>query len=238
LGYFIPLALILIFVVANQFPALSFTPPVSWMMLGRRKFAILGFIAAMILTAPLSRLPGKHARIMISVLMLIMVFGASVWPFLEPAMDRKELSHLHTNINSDGVCIQTTDYTCGPAAAVTALRKLGLPAEEGRLAILSETSSIGGTPPDMLAEALQNEYGKHGLIAECRTFKNVSELKQTGITLAVVKFTFLVDHWVAVLQVTDSEVTVGDPTGGLMKMSYDDFSRKWRCIGVVLKQKP
>ena len=206
-------------------------------MLGRRKFAILGFITALILTTPLSRLPGKRARIMISVLMFVMIFGASVWPFVEPVIDRKELSELRTNINSDGVCIQSTEYTCGPAAAVTALRKLGLPAEEGRIAILSETSSIGGTPPDMLAEALQNEYSKHGLIAECRTFKNVSELKQAGITLAVVKFTFLVDHWVAVLQVTDSEVIVGDPTGGLMKMSYDDFGRKWRFVGVVLKQK-
>ena len=152
-------------------------------------------------------------------------------------MDRKELSHLHTNINSDGVCIQTTDYTCGPAAAVTALRHLGLSAEEGRIAILSETSSIAGTPPDMLAEALQDEYGKDGLIAECRTFKNVAELRQTGITLAVVKFTFLVDHWVAVLQITDSEVIVGDPTGGFMKLSYSDFEQKWRFVGVILKRK-
>ena len=62
-GYFIPLMLVLIYGVAIHLPALSFTPPISWMMIGRRKFAILGFIAAMMLTTPLSRLPLKRDRI-------------------------------------------------------------------------------------------------------------------------------------------------------------------------------
>ena len=62
-GYFIPLVLVLIYGAAIHFPALSFTPPISWMMMGRKKFAILGFIAAMVLTTPLSRLPLKRDRI-------------------------------------------------------------------------------------------------------------------------------------------------------------------------------
>jgi len=236
-GYFIPLGLVLVYGVAVHLPTLSFTPPVSWMMMGKRKFAIMGFIAAMVLTTPLSRLPKKRDRILVSVLMVCIIFSRSIWPFIEPAFDRKELAHLQTHIEPEGICLQTTDYTCGPAAAVTALHKLGLPADEGEIAILSETSSIGGTPPDMLAEALQDKYGRDGLIAECRPFKDVSELKQTGITLAVVKYSFLVDHWVSVLQVTDSEVIVGDPLGGLVKMSWADFAQRWRYIGIVLKRK-
>jgi predicted double-glycine peptidase len=69
-------------------------------------------------------------------------------------------------------CRQSTDYTCGPAAAVTALRKLGFPAEEGQIAIVSYTSATTGTPPDILAEALRKYYGKDGLIVEYRPFKN------------------------------------------------------------------
>lgn len=236
-GYFIPLALILIYAVANHVPALFFTPPVSWMMMGRRKFAILGFIVALILTTPLSRLPKKRDRIVICLLMAVMIFSACVWPFIVPAFDRKELARLQTHVGADGVCIQTTDYTCGPAAAVTALRQLGISADEGRLAILSETSSATGTTPDMLAETLQKAYRKDGLIAECRPFKDIPELKRAGLTLAVVKYSFMVDHWVAVLQVTDSEIVVGDPTGGLVKMSYGEFRKKWRFVGVVLKRK-
>jgi hypothetical protein len=236
LGYFIPLILVLIYGLANYFPALCFTPPISWMMMGRKKFAMMGFIAGLILTTPLFRLPKRRDRVVVSLLMAVMIFSMSVWPFLTPVFNRKELSQLRTRMNADGVCLQTTDYTCGPAAAVTALRKLGLPAEEGRIAILSETSSIDGTEPDMLAETLQNIYGKTSLLAEYRPFKDISELKQAGLTLAVIKFSLLEDHWVTVLEVTDSEVIVGDPVGGLVKLSYDDFQKKWRFIGIVLKR--
>jgi predicted double-glycine peptidase len=236
-GYFIPLALVLIYGIAIHFPAMSFTPPISWMMMGRKKFAILGFIAAMVLTTPLSRLPLKRDRTVISILMAVVIFFLSVWPFLAPAFNRNQLAQLQTRIDGDGVCHQNTGYTCGPAAAVTALRKLGLPAEEGQLAILSFTSSMTGTPPDILAEILQKQYGKDGLAVEYRTFKNISELKSTCPVLAVMKFGFMVDHYVTVLEVTDSEVVVGDPLDGLDKMSYEEFQNKWRFVGIVLHRK-
>jgi ABC-type bacteriocin/lantibiotic exporter with double-glycine peptidase domain len=120
---------------------------------------------------------------------------------------------------------------------VTALRKLGLPAEEGRLAIASYTSSETGTQPDILAEALQKEYGQKGLSAEYRTFKNIDELKQAGLTLVVVKFGFMTDHWVTVFEVTDSQVVIGDPLNGLEKISCEEFLQKWRFEGIVLKRK-
>ncbi|MGA3266906.1 MAG: cysteine peptidase family C39 domain-containing protein [Verrucomicrobiota bacterium] len=237
-GYFIPLALILVFAVAQHVPTLYFTPPVSWMMMGRKRFAIMGFVAALILTTPLSRLPKKRDRVVVCLLMAVIILSTSVWPFLMPALDRKALSLLKTHIDADGVCIQTTDYTCGPAAAVTALHRLGLPAEEGRLAILSETSSATGTEPDILAETLRREYGKDGLSAECRPFKDIADLKRAGLTLAVVKFNVMEDHWVTVLEVTDSQVVIGDPLGGTMKMSYAEFLDRWRFMGVVLQRKP
>ena len=206
-------------------------------MIGIKKFAVFGFITTMVLTTPLSRVPQKRNRIMISTLMAVIVFFMSIWPFLAPLVDRNQLSHLETRIDKDGVCLQTTDYTCGPASAVTALRKLGLPADEGKMAILSCTSFQEGTPTDMLADGLQREYGKDGLIVECRAFKNISELKQAGLTLAVVKYSFLVDHWVTVLEVTDSEVVVGDPLGGVSRLPYEEFLKKWRFIGIVLHRK-
>ena len=132
-GYFIPLALILIYAVAVHTPALFFTPPISWMMMGRKKFAILGFVATMVLTTPLSRVPKKRDRIVISILMAVIVFAVSVWPFIVPAFERNEIARLQTHIDANGVCIQTTDYTCGPASAVTALRKLGFPAKKDKL---------------------------------------------------------------------------------------------------------
>src|SRR5437868_10658425 len=123
-----------------------FVPPFSWMMMGIKKFATLGFIVALVLTTPLSRVPQKRNRIMIAVLMAVLVFFVSICPFLAPMVDRRELSRLTTQIDKEGICLQSADYTCGPASAVTALRKLGLPAEEGQIAILSCTSFQEGTP--------------------------------------------------------------------------------------------
>jgi len=236
-GYFLPLALILTYAVAGHFPVLTFHPPISWMMMGRKRFAIMGFIAAMALTTPLSRLPLKRDRIVISILMSAIIFFMAVWPFLAPAFNRNELSHLQTKIDGNGICRQTTGYTCGPASAVTALRKLGLQAEENQLAILSFTSSMTGTPADILAEVLRKQYAKDGLVVEYRPFNDISELKNSGITLAVVKFGFMVDHYVTVLDVTDSQVIVGDPLDGLDKISFDDFRKQWRFVGVTLQRK-
>jgi len=68
LGYFIPLALILIYRVALVYPALAFMPPASWMMIGLRKYAVLGFVTPMVLTTPLSRLPRRRERLLVGLL--------------------------------------------------------------------------------------------------------------------------------------------------------------------------
>jgi hypothetical protein len=237
IGYEIPLVVILAYALAFRVPTIMFMPPFSWMMMGIKKFATLGFVATLILTTPLSRVPQARLRMMIAVLMAVIVFFKSIWPFLAPMIDRGQLSRLQTKLDEDGICLQSTEYTCGPAAAVTALRKLRLPAEEGQVAILSCTSDQEGTPADMLADGLQKEYGGRGLLVKCRSFKNVSELKEAGLTLAVVKYSLLEDHWVTVLEVTDAAVIIGDPLGGLTRLSYADFCKRWRYIGIVLQRK-
>jgi predicted double-glycine peptidase len=236
LGYFLPLALTLAYGAAMRIPSLAFVPPISWMMMGRNKFAVIGFIATMVLTTPLSRLPQKRSRIAVVVLMVVVVCLMSVWPFLAPAFNRRQLASLQTRLDSDGICLQSNDYDCGPAAAVTALRKLGLPAEEGEIAILAHTSSATGTPPDVLARALQEHYEKDGLRSDYRVFHNVDELKHGGLTLAVIKYRFWVDHYVTVLEVTDEHIVVGDPARGRCTFTHQEFLGKWRFAGVVLKR--
>jgi Peptidase C39 family len=237
LGYFVPLVAIALYGISVHFPSLFASMPiVPFLFAGRRKFDLLAFIAAMVLSTPLFRLPQKRDRIVLTSLIAAIVFGTSVWPFLAPLFNCNELAHLHTRINADGICLQSTGYTCGPAAAVTALRRLGFPAEESEIALLSGTSSATGTPPDLLAEALQQKYGKDGLEVKYRFFKNIDELRKAGLTLAVVKFSFMVDHYVTVLKVDDSTVTVGDPLNGLETISRKEFRERWRFCGVVLQK--
>jgi len=237
IGYFSPLLLVVLMGLPNWIDQMLFIPPSSWLTAGRTEYVLAGIIATWLLTTPLSRLPRVETRRLVVALLVTVVFSSSVMAFLAPALIRKQMLTLKTRMDKDGVCLQSNGYNCGPASAVTALRRLGLPAEEGELAILAHTSPVSGTPPDILADTLQKRYAKDGLTADFRFFKQVSDLKGAGDVLVIIKFTLLVDHYVAVREVTDKEITVGDPLNGLATYTHEEFAKKWQHCGVVLKRK-
>lgn len=236
LGYFLPCLLIATLVASRCANSLAFVPPFSWMLAGRAKFVVLSFAVTMGLTTPLSRLPRRCEKLIICILMVVVVVWFSVLPFFVPAVIKGRLSNLRTRVDSDGVCFQTTDYTCAPAAAVTALRKLGLSAQEGEIAILSHTSPVAGTLPGCLRTALENRYGTEGLRCQYRYFDSIDQLRDAGVTLVVVKDAFLSDHCVAVLEVSDETILVADPAVGRQLMSHEQFEEVWRFTGIVLKR--
>jgi predicted double-glycine peptidase len=235
LAYFLPLGLVLLYCVALFEPWVATSPPVSWTMIGRRRFVCFNVAATLMLSVSLARLPQKRNRSMVCALILVLS-SMSVLPFLAPVFNRSYLAGLKTRLDTDGICRQSNAYTCGPAAAVTVLRKLGLPAEEGEIAILAHTSSLTGTEPDVLADELRKRYGPEGLTTEYRAFKDLEELRRAGLTVAVLKFNALQDHCVAILGVETNGVTVGDPLSGLTLISTGDFEDKWEYVGVVIKR--
>ena len=160
----------------------------------------------------------------------------SVMPFLWPALARPRLAHLKTQIDRDDVCHQTTAYTCGPAASVTALRKLDIDAGESDLAVCMYTSPALGTPADVLAASLQERYAPLGLTCEYRAFDSVDELPRGTPVLAVVKFSFMVDHYVTVLDIDKDRIIVGDPAAGRLTYTRQQFEQRWRFRGVVLRR--
>src|SRR5579871_2127526 len=237
LGYFIPLSMIVVYSLVTRMPHLAFLPPFGWLLMGHSKLLVMGFIITMVLTTPMLKLPRMRDRYAVGAIMGLITLSMSVWPCLAPAFCRSQLQALKTKLDEDGICLQQTDYTCGPASAVTALRKLGFQAQEGELAILARTAPSTGTPPDILAEALQTRYGEEGLVAEYRKFAGVGDLRGKGLVLAVIKFNLLMDHWVTVLEVDAEHVVVGDPMTGVRKYNYSQFAEVWRFVGVVLSRR-
>lgn len=235
-GYLVPFILIAMLVVTRFNHALPFVPPFSWVTAGRTRFIILAFAVTMGLTTPLSRLPRKFERITIGLMMAVVVVWFSVLPFLLPALIKDDLSNLETTVNSNGICFQSKAYTCGPAAAVTALRRLGLSASEGEIAVLSYTSPVAGTLPTCLSSALQDRYGAEGLKSQYRYFDSITQLRNAGITLAVISTGFMSSHCVAVLGVSDHIITIADPVVGRMLMSHEQFEKVWHFSGIVLKR--
>ena len=233
-GYFLSLALIALLVAVRCSQSVAFTPMLAWVAAGRAKFVILAIAAALGVVTPMSRLPRKSEKLLTCLLLTVVVVWFSVLPFLSPALVKGRLAHLKTTVDADGICFQTTDYTCGPAAAVTALRILGLPADEGEIAILSRTSPVAGTLPWSLCKALNSRYGSYGLKCHYRRFDSIAQLKDAAVTLVVLKDTFLSDHCVVVLEVSEQLVTIADPVSGIKLIPHKQFEKIWRFTGIVL----
>jgi predicted double-glycine peptidase len=236
IGYIIPLLFIVSIALARRISFLNFVFPFSWIMLDRNEFALFAFACALLFATVVPHLRRKREKIFVSIGMALCIGYMSVLPFIMPALMRSYFANLITTCTPAGVCLQSNDYTCGPAAAVTALRKLGLDAEEGEIAILAHTNPTVGTSPDSLAYAINKRYGTAGIRAEFRPFDSVDELKTGGFTLAIVKHAFLIDHFVTILEVREDAVIVGDPTVGQKVYSREIFERIWRFVGVVLRR--
>lgn len=223
-------------IAAKYVVGLTTMPLVGWLTLGRPRFIILA-LAITVGTIPLHcRASHRACRYIICIMMIIFLLCFTVLPFLAPAVLKEHLSNIITKVDDNGICLQTRNYTCGPAAAVTAIRKLGLSAEEGEMAVHCRTSPMSGTLAWSICRAIESRYGKDGLECEYRKFETLEQLRNSGITMVAIKQTFMVDHWVTVLDVSDKAVIVADPFWGRRTITIRAFEEMWRYSGIVLQR--
>ena len=235
-GYVLPFLLIAMLAAARFSNVLAFIAPVCWFAAGRARFVVLSFAVPMGLITLLSRLPRRFEKVAVCILTVVVVSWFGVLPFLVPALIKGRLSNLTTRLDSNGICFQSTDYTCGPAAAVTALRRLGLQADEGELAILAHSTPVAGTVPDCLVKAINKRYEAEGLHCQYRRFDSLDQINSYRYPLVMLKDTFLSNHCVAILKISDKTVTFADPLWGKARMSREQFEKLWRFSGIVLKR--
>ena len=234
-GYLVPVLLTLIVAVARWFPTLEMRLPFSLLMHERREYVVMAIATALLLAVPVARLKRKTTATLTTAFAALFVVHFSLLPFLLPVLNSGELMSLPTTYDRYGVCMQNTGYTCGPAAAVSALSVFDINAEEGELAVFAHSTSSAGTPPELLSRAIVHLYGEQGVSCMFRRFESIEEMKQSLPVIAVVKFGFLVDHFVTVVRITDGYITVADPAKGLRIMSHDNFEKEWRHQGVVVQ---
>jgi predicted double-glycine peptidase len=221
---------------ARWFPRLELMPPFAWLTHGRTEYMLLAPLVAIALGTPAARVDRRGQRVLTVAFLAVIVGQYSVLPFLMPALVHERLAGLVTAIDSDGVCHQSTPYTCGPAAAVTALRRLGITdATESDLAIGMCTSPTLGTPPDVLAATLDELYRSRGLRSRYVAFDSVTDLTATeGLVIAVVKYSLMVDHYVTVMHASPDRIVIGDPAGGAITVRPDEFAKRWRFMGILI----
>ncbi|MCB9217818.1 MAG: hypothetical protein H6616_18305 [Ignavibacteria bacterium] len=230
-GYFLPLAVVGLVAIPRWVSRFEIVPPFDWIMSGRTEAVLMAVVASTLLSTPLSRLPQPRQRHSVIVFTCFFVGYISVLPFLLPALQQPYFLTLKTTIDRSGVCRQSNNYNCGPASAVTALRNMGVMAEEGVLAIEAKTNFISGTDPDLLSTGIKRAYG-----VECQRafFNEPLELKGKEPCIALIKYALMVDHYVTVLSVTDKEIVVGDPLTGRRVFSHIEFEKIWRKNAILL----
>lgn len=202
-----------------------------------REYALLMSAAAPMVAAPLFRFPlSQNIRIGLLAVMTLSTGYAGWMEFFAAAVSRPELASLKTTFH-DGVCIQSTGYTCGPAAAVTLLKRKGFSAEEGDLALLSKCSMHTGTDGPLLVDAIEKRFGHAGVKCTAVKFKDIDALKNAGEVMTIVNLDAWTDHWVVVLKITDTAVHTADPIYGLRIESREDFEKRWRWEGLTIDRR-
>ena len=204
-------------------------------------FIIIIFILFFISIA-LSAILFKHKRrfliiistiwfVSIPLLFCITHFGPSIWWHYK-------LKNLETSFSKDGICKQTTGFTCGPAAAVTVLRDLGIDAKENDLAIYSKCNPKGGTTHKNLVKAIKKLYGKNGIECSYLTFDSIEQLKDSCPLIACINLSSAVSHYTVILEVTENKVIIGDPIGGKKQWSHENFQKRCWPTAIIVKHIP
>jgi predicted double-glycine peptidase len=235
-GWIVPLLTLYVAAFGLNFRKYAFMPPMSWLVGGWGRWMVIAWAASLTLGTLIGKLPRASTRRVLWFLCGVIILRTATLPFLSPLLSQSAFGCLTTTVDQDGVCLQGTPYSCGPAAAVTALRKLGFKAEENRLAGLSGTTMLIGTPDDMLAEALRKEYGPQGLKVEWRYVASVDELRSWPVSIAVIKYNQFVDHYVTVLGFDGDQIIVGDPLNGRNIMPIEEFLKTWHHVSILMRR--
>ena len=224
-------------VLLGHFPSLVYRWPMLYpLTVGRVRFVLLVFAVTLGLSTPLAQLTRPGMRMVTCVLMALFVSALTILPFVGPAAVQGQLAAIQTEWDADGVCRQTLPFTCGAAAAVTALNRLGIEAHEGELAVAFRTSPIIGASVWTLYRVLDERYTPKGLSCSFAMFDAPDAIAQDGVMLAVMRDSVFGDHCVAVLKISAGGVTIADPAQGLIELSTADFLSAWRGSGIILRR--
>ncbi len=153
-------------------------------------------------------------------LLLAYLALVNLWVFGTPACYTKS-----DGIWRQGVCIQSTDYTCGPAALATLLRAKGVKTTEHDCARESDTVPDRGVTDLGATMAL-----RHLLPGSKVAIRRVSidGLKDVAVpALLPLRFNFWFDHMTVLLGVEGDAFLVGDPLRGPVHMARKELEERY-----------
>lgn len=134
-----------------------------------------------------------------------------------------------------GICWQSTTYTCTPAACATLLSRIGIAAGEKEMARLCLTGSLRGTDELRAARGLKLKLGSDWRVRVLRPSRE--ELAACSPCLVNILLAPMLYHTVVLLEVASGEVLLADPSRGKQGLPWGEFARSWSGTAVCLERK-
>jgi len=125
--------------------------------------------------------------------------------------------------------MQTTKYSCGPAALATVLQNMGFNVTEHELKVLAGTDETG-TSMYGLAQAAQAAQSKGLSVAGMRL--SIDELRPNMIVHVIKDGT---PHYSVVREVTNESVRLADPSLGNIELTREKFNEIYTGNALVME---
>lgn len=191
--------------------------------------SLMGFATGwlQIRAVPKLRLSKIGTRALVPVMLGFML----VLPYLKSVFRPLRISSLQENWQ-DGICLQSSASTCGPASAATIVRNLGSNVSEREMARLSFTCATG-TENWYLARALR----KLGFATTFLSNSNFAALPAiAGVRLREADNS---GHFIALLERQGNRLVIGDPMIGRSTNTLAELREKYDFTGfsLAIKQK-
>ena len=227
-GWWIPVTaafvLIGLVILGVRTEHLRFFPPFSWLVNLRINPPLMTACISTLLTILLLKLPQRRTRYFVGTAMAVMLGVYGLFPVIMPLAARGTLLSTPTLIDRLGVCRQRHGFTCGPAAAVTCLARLGITADEGPLAVASHCGPGVGADGWALANAMNAAAPGHQF--NYRYAANPEDLQLPAV--ADMNMQSVGGHYIAILGIEGDNIVVGDPLTGFDKMPRNEFMPQWK----------
>lgn len=217
------------------FPMSIYNPVTFALFAGRAKLILLAIFVPLGLASAMPYLPYKIERRGVVVITAVSIYIFAVFPFLGAAMAGDVLADVPVSFDCDDICRQSTSFTCGPAAAATALHKLGVDVSEGQMAVLSRSCPYIGTSDYDLMRAVRQAVSDQPINCRYGRWEELPKISGREIMLVILRQGMWMNHCVAVLNATDKAVVFADPSDGLIVLSRNHFKKLWTGRGILLQ---
>jgi hypothetical protein len=150
-------------------------------------------------------------------------------PYLKPLVRPPRWDQFH-NLWSDGVCLQTSESSCGPACAATLLHQRGQTVTEAEIAKASFTSR-NGTENWYLARALRSRGARVEFVFEPDPNKPWPHPAIAGVRLPGSGNS---GHFIVVLDQVGDKYILGDPLEGKIVESRSQLRQDYDFTGFFM----